>query len=94
MFAVLDTNHITEFAEGSELGRGLVARLDERQAEAFTGIVAVEETMRGLLALLNLTPAAAASRPGDVQDIAPRSAFWISSIFTCRSVKSSQYLMA
>ena len=53
MFVVLDTNHFTEFAEGSELGRGLVARIDERQADAFTCIVAVEETMRGWLALLN-----------------------------------------
>jgi tRNA(fMet)-specific endonuclease VapC len=53
MFVVLDTNHFTEFADGSELGSGLVARIQERQADVFTCIPAVEETMRGWLALLH-----------------------------------------
>ncbi len=57
MFVVLDTNHFTEFAEGSALGLALLASLNERGADAFTCIPAVEETMRGWLALLNRQPA-------------------------------------
>lgn len=53
MFVVLDTNHFTEFTEASVLGRRLLRRIDKHQAEVFTCIVAVEETTRGWLALLN-----------------------------------------
>jgi tRNA(fMet)-specific endonuclease VapC len=49
---VLDTNHFTEFVDASVLGERLLARIEERNAEVFTCIVAVEETMQGWLALL------------------------------------------
>lgn len=57
MFGVLDTNHFIEFAVGSKLGQHLLASMDARRADAFTCIPAVEETMRGWLALLNRKPA-------------------------------------
>jgi tRNA(fMet)-specific endonuclease VapC len=57
MFVVLDTNHFTEFAVGSDLGMHLLAEMDQRSADAFTCIAAVEETMRGWLALVNRKPA-------------------------------------
>ena len=53
MFVVLDTNHFTEFADASASGRKLMRRIDKHQAEVFTCIVAVEETMRGWLGLIN-----------------------------------------
>lgn len=53
MFVVLDTNHFTEFTDGSIPGRKLLRRLDRNKADVFTCIVGVEETTRGWLALLN-----------------------------------------
>lgn len=53
MIVVLDTNHFTEFADASTLGRKLMRSVEKQQAEVFSCIVAVEETMRGWLALLN-----------------------------------------
>ena len=55
MFVVLDTNHFTEFTDGSGPGRKLMRRLEKSGAEVFTCIVAVEETTRGWLALLHKT---------------------------------------
>ena len=53
MFAVLDTNHFTEFVDASPPGHRLMARIEERKVDVFTCIVAVEETCQGWLALLH-----------------------------------------
>lgn len=53
MFAILDTNHFTEFVDASPSGHRLVALMEERKADVFTCIVAVEETCQGWLALLH-----------------------------------------
>lgn len=47
MFVVLDTNHFTEFANGSPAGKRLIERIEEREADAFSCIVAAEESLRG-----------------------------------------------
>ncbi len=39
------TNHFTEFVDASALGERLLTRIEERDAEVLTCIVAVEETM-------------------------------------------------
>ena len=52
MLVVLDTNHFTEFVDASKAGRRLLERIEERNAEVFTCIVAAEETLQGWLALL------------------------------------------
>lgn len=49
---VLDTNHFTEFANGSVPGRRLVERIHERKADVFTCIVAAGESLQGWLALI------------------------------------------
>ena len=61
MFAVLDTNHFRELAENSGIAQRLKRRLGEQDAEVFTCIVAVEETIQGWLALLHR------QRPGRTQ---------------------------
>ena len=53
MFAVLDTNHFTEFLDASPPGHRLMERMEERKPDVFTCIVAVEETFQGWLALLH-----------------------------------------
>ncbi len=53
MVVILDTNHFRELVEAGVLGRRLLARIEENQAEVFTCIVAAEETLRGWMALLN-----------------------------------------
>ena len=52
---VLDTNHLREYVNASALGSRLRDRMDESLADAFTCIVAVEESMQGWLALLHRT---------------------------------------
>jgi tRNA(fMet)-specific endonuclease VapC len=52
MFVVLDTNHFTEFANATAPGKRLMARIRHRQAEAFSCIVAAEESLRGWLAFV------------------------------------------
>ena len=52
MFVVLDTNHFRELTENSAVGRNLIGRIDERHADVFCCIVAVEETLQGWFALL------------------------------------------
>ena len=53
MFVVLDTNHFRELVEAGTLGKGLLARIDRQKADVFACIVALEEVLRGWLALLN-----------------------------------------
>ncbi len=53
MFVVLDTNHFTEFADASVLGKRLMRRITKCDADVFTCIVTLEETNRGWLALLS-----------------------------------------
>ncbi len=50
---VFDTNHIRELVEEGLLGRRLLARINEGQADVFTCIVVTEESIRGWFALLN-----------------------------------------
>ena len=52
MLVILDTNHFTEFVDSFAFGERLLTRIEEREAEVVTCIVAVEETMQGWLALL------------------------------------------
>jgi tRNA(fMet)-specific endonuclease VapC len=52
MFVVLDTNHFRELREDTPAGRRLQRRILDTQADVFTCIVAVEETVQGWLALL------------------------------------------
>ena len=50
MLVVLHTNHFTEPAFGSELGRRLSERIEERGADPFSCIVAAEKSLQdGLL---------------------------------------------
>ncbi len=44
MFAVLDTNHFTGFADASALGRKILRRIEKQQAEVFSCIAAAKET--------------------------------------------------
>lgn len=52
MFVVLDTNHFRELREDTAAGRTLQRRIEEREADVFTCIVAVEETIEGWFALI------------------------------------------
>src|SRR6266404_3143586 len=52
MLVVLDTNHFTELALGSELGRRLSERIEERGADPFSCIVAAEESLQGWIAFV------------------------------------------
>ncbi len=52
MFVVLDTNHFRELREDTLAGRKLQRRILDVQADVFTCIVAVEETVQGWLSLL------------------------------------------
>ena len=52
MFVVLDTNHFRELREDTAVGSNLQRRIHEHQADVFTCIVAVEETVQGWFALL------------------------------------------
>ena len=53
VIVVLDTNHFRELVEDGQMGRRLLARIDERRADVFTCVVAAEETLRGWFALLS-----------------------------------------
>lgn len=57
MFAILDTNHLREFVSASDSGRKLKDHIGENQADVFTCIVVLEESLQGWLALLNRTKA-------------------------------------
>ena len=52
MFVVLDTNHFTELALGSSLGRRLSDRIETQRADAFSCIVAAEESLQGWIAFV------------------------------------------
>ena len=52
MFVVLDTNHFRELRENTPSGQNLQRRIAEHQADVFTCIVAVEETVQGWFALI------------------------------------------
>ena len=56
MLVVLDTNHFTELAFGSELGRRLSERIEERGADPFSCIVAAEESLQGWIAFVRRHP--------------------------------------
>jgi len=56
MLAVLDTNHFSELARNSVVGRVLKVRSEERGAEALTTIVNAQEVTEGWCALLNRLP--------------------------------------
>jgi tRNA(fMet)-specific endonuclease VapC len=54
MFVILDTNHLRELvSDESATGLRLRQRIAEHQAEVFTSIIVVEESLRGWMALLN-----------------------------------------
>ena len=53
MFVVLDTNHFRELREDTAAGKNLQRRIEEHEADVFTCIVAVEETIAGWFALIN-----------------------------------------
>ena len=53
MFVILDTNHYRELAARSQIGLNLECRLDERQCDAFTTIVTIQEVSQGWLAEIN-----------------------------------------
>lgn len=53
MVAVLDTNHFTEFANATAAGKRLKARIQQRNADVFSCIVAAEESLRGWLSLVS-----------------------------------------
>jgi|ERR1043166_573174 tRNA(fMet)-specific endonuclease VapC len=57
MFVVLDTNHFTELALGSGLGKRLSERIEARGADAFSCIVAAEESLQGWIAFIRRYPA-------------------------------------
>ncbi len=52
MFVILDTNHFRELGENSVLGSNLSRRIEAADADVFTCIVAVEETLRGWMAVV------------------------------------------
>lgn len=66
MFVVLDTNHFRELGENSALGRNLTRRIEAADADVFTCIVAVEETLRGWMAVVRR------SKPGGEEVVAYR----------------------
>jgi hypothetical protein len=51
MLVVLDTNHFRELREDTAAGKNLQRRIEERAADVFTCIVAVEETVQGWFAV-------------------------------------------
>jgi tRNA(fMet)-specific endonuclease VapC len=53
MFVVLDTNHFRELREDTAAGKNLQRRIEEHEADVFTCIVAVEETIAGWFALIH-----------------------------------------
>lgn len=54
MFVILDTNHLRELvSRTSELGLRLRERIAAEGCEVFTGIVVLEESMQGWMALLH-----------------------------------------
>jgi tRNA(fMet)-specific endonuclease VapC len=53
MFVILDTNHYREMLHETELGGKLSERLRERDADAFTTIVTVQEITQGWTAEIN-----------------------------------------
>ena len=63
MFVVLDTNHYTEFTDGSALGRNLLKRIESNRADIFTCIVCVQETVQGWLALIHQNKSARKQLP-------------------------------
>ena len=52
MVVVLDTNHFTELALGSALGKRLSERIDAERVGAFSCIVAAEESLQGWIAFV------------------------------------------
>src|SRR6266478_3911821 len=52
MFVVLDTNHFTELALSSQLGKRLSERIETQRADAFSCIVAAEESLQGWIAFI------------------------------------------
>lgn len=57
MFVVLDTNHFSELAEDSTIGKGLKGKLLATGAEAFTTIITSQEVSQGWFAIINRKPA-------------------------------------
>jgi tRNA(fMet)-specific endonuclease VapC len=53
MFVILDTNHYREMLHETKLGGKLSERLRERDADAFTTIVTVQEITQGWTAEIN-----------------------------------------
>ena len=53
MFAILDTNHYQELAARTPRGLVLESRLDERDCDAFTTIITIQEVTQGWLAEIN-----------------------------------------
>jgi tRNA(fMet)-specific endonuclease VapC len=61
MEVVLDTNHFTELALGSNLGKRLSERIEVEKAVPFSCIVAAEESLQGWIAFVRR------HRPGNEQ---------------------------
>ena len=53
MVAVLDTNHLTEFVRGAQLGRNLRQRIAAQNADVFVSIVTAQESFEGWFALIH-----------------------------------------
>ena len=53
MVVIFDTNHFTEFVNGTKLGKRLMARVSEHEPDVFCCIVAAEESLKGWLALIH-----------------------------------------
>lgn len=53
MFAVLDTNHLSEFVSASSTGKRLKEQITGSKADVFACIVVVEEAVQGWMALLH-----------------------------------------
>ena len=52
MFAVLDTNHFSEWAQGSVLGENLKQRIRRETAEVFISIITAQEVCEGWFAVI------------------------------------------
>jgi tRNA(fMet)-specific endonuclease VapC len=57
MFAVLDTNHFREVAQGADHAGAIERRATEARLDLFTTIITVQEATAGWLALINRLPA-------------------------------------